>query len=312
MFLKFVTSCSKPPLLGFENLEPPFSIRCVEVGSTSVLHLKESRKLKTGIHIWETDFTRLGVWWRGRWGHSWVSSPGFPGSQEKGSSHQVFGIGDCLFLVFGTVYMVFGRSSRAPGSQEKVTRTRCSQKSWDAEMLLKKWAQVADCFYLLQPSQATELPKESHTQGTYRMDGITYCRFCVSYSNQLWQYVQPFNAPFLGEATLCHHMQHWIWAFLRWLRQLTSSYTSHARQRDLCGDVKDIAVQSHLHRGFKAVNPRIAFRGWAGVSNTRWKSYLSALALGRIIWSLLVELMVCYIIWFTFSPWSQNIPLYHN
>jgi len=31
MFLKFVTSCSKPPLLGFENLEPPFSIRCVEV-----------------------------------------------------------------------------------------------------------------------------------------------------------------------------------------------------------------------------------------------------------------------------------------
>jgi len=31
LFLKFVTSCSKPPLLGFENLEPPFSIRCVEV-----------------------------------------------------------------------------------------------------------------------------------------------------------------------------------------------------------------------------------------------------------------------------------------
>ncbi|KAK3727792.1 hypothetical protein QZH41_000110 [Actinostola sp. cb2023] len=29
-FLKFVTSCSKPPLLGFEHLEPPFSIRCVE------------------------------------------------------------------------------------------------------------------------------------------------------------------------------------------------------------------------------------------------------------------------------------------
>ena len=27
LFLKFVTSCSKPPLLGFENLEPPFSIR---------------------------------------------------------------------------------------------------------------------------------------------------------------------------------------------------------------------------------------------------------------------------------------------
>nr|XP_022345739.1 ubiquitin-protein ligase E3B-like [Crassostrea virginica] len=31
LFLKFVTSCSKPPLLGFANLEPPFSVRCVEV-----------------------------------------------------------------------------------------------------------------------------------------------------------------------------------------------------------------------------------------------------------------------------------------
>ncbi|XP_067934700.1 ubiquitin-protein ligase E3B-like [Watersipora subatra] len=30
-FLKFITSCSKPPLLGFGQLEPPFSIRCVEV-----------------------------------------------------------------------------------------------------------------------------------------------------------------------------------------------------------------------------------------------------------------------------------------
>lgn len=29
-FLKFVTSCSKPPLLGFAHLEPPFSVRCVE------------------------------------------------------------------------------------------------------------------------------------------------------------------------------------------------------------------------------------------------------------------------------------------
>ena len=32
LFLKFVTSCSKPPLLGFAHLEPPFSIRCVVVG----------------------------------------------------------------------------------------------------------------------------------------------------------------------------------------------------------------------------------------------------------------------------------------
>lgn len=32
LFFQFVTSCSKPPLLGFAHLEPPFSIRCVEVG----------------------------------------------------------------------------------------------------------------------------------------------------------------------------------------------------------------------------------------------------------------------------------------
>ncbi|GMR42452.1 hypothetical protein PMAYCL1PPCAC_12647 [Pristionchus mayeri] len=31
LFLKFVTSCSRGPLLGFGSLEPPFSIRCVEV-----------------------------------------------------------------------------------------------------------------------------------------------------------------------------------------------------------------------------------------------------------------------------------------
>ncbi|CAJ0938293.1 unnamed protein product, partial [Mesorhabditis belari] len=31
LFLKFVTSCSRGPLLGFAYLEPPFSIRCVEV-----------------------------------------------------------------------------------------------------------------------------------------------------------------------------------------------------------------------------------------------------------------------------------------
>ncbi|XP_022242610.1 ubiquitin-protein ligase E3B-like isoform X2 [Limulus polyphemus] len=36
LFLKFVTSCSKPPLLGFAHLEPPFSIRCVEVGDDQV------------------------------------------------------------------------------------------------------------------------------------------------------------------------------------------------------------------------------------------------------------------------------------
>jgi len=34
--VQFVTSCSKAPLLGFANLEPPFSIRCVEVSDEQV------------------------------------------------------------------------------------------------------------------------------------------------------------------------------------------------------------------------------------------------------------------------------------
>eukprot|EP00966_Prymnesium_polylepis_P015379 355804-Prymnesium_polylepis.1 len=29
LFLKFVTSCSKPPLLGFQHLQPQFTIQCV-------------------------------------------------------------------------------------------------------------------------------------------------------------------------------------------------------------------------------------------------------------------------------------------
>ena len=32
-FLKFVTSCSKPPILGFATLEPPFTVRCVTESS---------------------------------------------------------------------------------------------------------------------------------------------------------------------------------------------------------------------------------------------------------------------------------------
>ncbi|XP_065830914.1 ubiquitin-protein ligase E3B-like [Oscarella lobularis] len=31
LFLKFVTSCSKPPILGFSYLQPPFAVRCVQV-----------------------------------------------------------------------------------------------------------------------------------------------------------------------------------------------------------------------------------------------------------------------------------------
>lgn len=40
-FLQFVTSCSRPPLLGFAYLKPPFSIRCVEVSDDQVVMSKE-------------------------------------------------------------------------------------------------------------------------------------------------------------------------------------------------------------------------------------------------------------------------------
>lgn len=36
LVLQFVTSCSRPPLLGFAYLKPPFSIRCVEVSDDQV------------------------------------------------------------------------------------------------------------------------------------------------------------------------------------------------------------------------------------------------------------------------------------
>lgn len=38
---QFVTSCSRPPLLGFAYLKPPFSIRCVEVSDDQVRIRKE-------------------------------------------------------------------------------------------------------------------------------------------------------------------------------------------------------------------------------------------------------------------------------
>ena len=35
LFLKFVTSCSKPPVGGFQFLEPAFTIRFVDISSSS-------------------------------------------------------------------------------------------------------------------------------------------------------------------------------------------------------------------------------------------------------------------------------------
>ena len=36
LFLKFVTSCSKPPLLGFKHLQPAFTIQCVSADGSEV------------------------------------------------------------------------------------------------------------------------------------------------------------------------------------------------------------------------------------------------------------------------------------
>ena len=36
LFLKFVTSCSKPPLLGFAHLQPTFTIQCVAADGSDV------------------------------------------------------------------------------------------------------------------------------------------------------------------------------------------------------------------------------------------------------------------------------------
>lgn len=133
MFLKFVTSCSKPPLLGFENLEPPFSIRCVEVGSTSVLHLKESRKLKTGIHIWETDFATLRCLMRRTMGTQLGQFSGV--SWLSGKGIQSPGIWYWRLFVFWYLVSPLG----LPGSQEK--------SYWKKELRLPT---ASTCFNLLK------------------------------------------------------------------------------------------------------------------------------------------------------------------
>ncbi|XP_063241461.1 ubiquitin-protein ligase E3B isoform X2 [Bacillus rossius redtenbacheri] len=60
LFLKFVTSCSKPPLLGFAHLEPPFSIRCIEVGDD------------------EDTGDTIGLWWRLALMREWI----VPGAEQ--------------------------------------------------------------------------------------------------------------------------------------------------------------------------------------------------------------------------------------
>ena len=65
LLLKFVTSCSKPPLLGFAHLQPPFTIQCVNSDGSEVpsvlaffgMGRKETQRLPTA----STCFK-----WRGR------------------------------------------------------------------------------------------------------------------------------------------------------------------------------------------------------------------------------------------------------
>ena len=59
LFLKFVTSCSKPPLLGFAHLEPPFSIRCVEVSEDQDTGDTLGTVLKGFFHIKRQEVSRL-------------------------------------------------------------------------------------------------------------------------------------------------------------------------------------------------------------------------------------------------------------
>ena len=61
LFLKFVTSSSKPPLLGFSSLNPPFSIRCVdnEEEDGTVFDSSLRSFLKTVMNISKNDTSRL-------------------------------------------------------------------------------------------------------------------------------------------------------------------------------------------------------------------------------------------------------------
>jgi ubiquitin-protein ligase E3 B len=61
LFLKFVTSCSKPPLLGFASLNPKFTIRCVEAEEAdgTVYEPSVSGFFKTILNLNNRDTARL-------------------------------------------------------------------------------------------------------------------------------------------------------------------------------------------------------------------------------------------------------------
>ena len=59
--------------------------------------------------------------------------------------------------------------------------------------------QVAYRVHLLQPFETAELSKESHIKGIMEKHPLGSCDLLLSH---------------LGEAALCYHMQHWVWALL--------------------------------------------------------------------------------------------------
>ncbi len=61
LFLKFVTSSPKAPLLGFSSLIPPFSIRCVEGDEQEGVVFDSSIRgfFKTVMNIGSADTSRL-------------------------------------------------------------------------------------------------------------------------------------------------------------------------------------------------------------------------------------------------------------
>ena len=111
-------------------------------------------------------FARAGVRWGGRWGHSWISPPWFPRSQEKRSGDQV----DHQDLSSASEL----RSEiRLPTASTCFNLLKLPNYQKKATLKVSKW----------------KLKYFSHTQITH-----------IALS---------------GEATLCHHMQHRVWAFLR-------------------------------------------------------------------------------------------------
>ena len=60
-FIKFVTSSPKPPLLGFSTLNPPFSIRCVEIDEDESTVFDSSIRsfFKTVMNMNKNDTSRL-------------------------------------------------------------------------------------------------------------------------------------------------------------------------------------------------------------------------------------------------------------